>query len=241
MADNITTKLVNVQSDLKAPKGQYNSFGKYKYRSCEDILEAVKPHLKKNGLALVVKDEIVEIAGRIYVKATAKVIDENGAEISTTAFAREPQEKKGMDDSQVTGSSSSYARKYALNGLFAIDDNKDADSISEQKENTKTDKKTSSSSKKKAEEMPQQPIQELPDDFCTICRLPIMDFSGKNNNGDPVTYTKQMIIDTSRARFKAPICMDCMMKKAAKDKAKKKMNMDGEYQAIIHEDAGDRV
>ena len=218
MADNITTKLVNVQSDLKAPKSQYNSFGKYKYRSCEDILEAVKPHLKKNGLALVVKDEIVEIAGRVYVKATAKVIDENGAEISTTAFAREPQEKKGMDDSQVTGASSSYARKYALNGLFAIDDNKDADSneLSGQKEDAKADKKTSSS-KKKAEEMPQQPIQELPDDFCTICHLPIMDFNGKNKNGDPVTYTKQMIIDTSTARFKAPICMACMMKKSKKE------------------------
>lgn len=218
MADNITTKLVNVQSDLKAPKSQYNSFGKYKYRSCEDILEAVKPHLKKNGLALVVKDEIVEIAGRVYVKATAKVIDENGAEISTTAYAREPQEKKGMDDSQVTGSSSSYARKYALNGLFAIDDNKDADSneLSGQKEDAKADKKTSSS-KKKAEEMPQQPIQELPDDFCTICHLPIMDFNGKNKNGDPVTYTKQMIIDTSTARFKAPICMSCMMKKSKKE------------------------
>lgn len=219
MADNITTKLVNVQSDLKAPKGQYNSFGKYKYRSCEDILEAVKPHLKKNGLALVVRDEIVEIAGRVYVKATAKVIDENGAEISTTAYAREPQEKKGMDDSQVTGSSSSYARKYALNGLFAIDDNKDADSneLSGQKEDAKSDKKTSSS-KKKAEEQPQQPIQELPDDFCTICHLPIMDFNGKNKNGDPVTYSKQMIIDTSTARYKAPICMSCMMKKASKDK-----------------------
>jgi hypothetical protein len=126
---NIYEKLMNVQSSLKAPKGQYNSFGKYKYRSCEDIVESVKPLLKQNGLLLTMSDEIIMVADRIYVKATATIIDiAEGKEISVSALAREEETKKGMDGSQVTGASSSYARKYALNGLFAIDDTKDSDS-----------------------------------------------------------------------------------------------------------------
>lgn len=118
--------LQNVQAELKAPKGQYNSFGKYNYRSAEDILEAVKPLLKANGLVLTLSDDIVEVGGRVYVKATAKLTDGNEV-VEVTAFAREAEAKKGMDDSQVTGTASSYARKYALNGLFLIDDTKDAD------------------------------------------------------------------------------------------------------------------
>ena len=126
---NIYEKLMNVQSSLKAPKCQYNSFGKYKYISCEDIVESVKPLLKQNGLLLTMSDEIIMVADRIYVKATATIIDTaEGMEISVTALAREEETKKGMDGSQVTGASSSYARKYALNGLFAIDDTKDSDS-----------------------------------------------------------------------------------------------------------------
>jgi hypothetical protein len=117
-------KLAEIQKKLNAPKGQFNSFGKYHYRSCEDILMAVKPLL--DGLALTVNDEIIEVAGRIYVKATATITDGESS-ISTSAFAREAETKKGMDDAQVTGSTSSYARKYALNGLLLIDDNKDAD------------------------------------------------------------------------------------------------------------------
>jgi len=110
---------------LKAPKGQYNSFGKYSYRNCEDILEAVKPLL--NGMMVTVTDDIVVIGERVYVKSTAKITDgENSLE--NTAFAREPDFQKGMNDSQITGSASSYARKYALNGLLCIDDTKDADS-----------------------------------------------------------------------------------------------------------------
>lgn len=118
--------LKNIQQELKAPKGQYNNFGKYKYRSAEDILEAVKPLLGKYGAQLTLTDEIIEVGGRIYVKATAKLTD-GKEEAVTTAFAREPAEKKGMDESQITGTASSYARKYALNGLFLIDDTKDAD------------------------------------------------------------------------------------------------------------------
>lgn len=125
---NIYKKLMAVQSELKAPKGQYNKFGGYNYRSCEDILEAVKPLLNKHGLVLVLTDSVSEQGDRFYVRAEARLIDaDNGDEIKTDAYAREALTRKGMDDSQVTGSTSSYARKYALNGLFCIDDNKDAD------------------------------------------------------------------------------------------------------------------
>ena len=115
-----------IQVELKAPKSLYNSFGKYHYRSAETILEAVKPLLAKHGAQLTLSDEIIAVNERIYVKATASITD--GTEsVTTTAFAREPDEKKGMDGSQITGTASSYARKYALNGLFLIDDTKDAD------------------------------------------------------------------------------------------------------------------
>lgn len=118
--------LAEIQAKLNAPKGQFNSFGKYKYRSCEDILSAVKPLL--NGSTLTISDEIVLIGDRFYVKATASLFD-GETEAKTSAYAREPLEKKGLDASQITGSTSSYARKYALNGLFAIDDTKDADTM----------------------------------------------------------------------------------------------------------------
>lgn len=124
----IYASLMAVQAELKAPKGQHNSFGKYDYRSAEDIIEAVKPLLKDNGLFLNMSDDIVLIGDRYYVKATVKVVDVvTGESVQTSALAREAAQKKGMDESQVTGTASSYARKYALNGLFAIDDNRDAD------------------------------------------------------------------------------------------------------------------
>ena len=125
---SVYTKLLNVQSELKAPKSQYNSFGKYKYRSCEDILEALKPILSKNKATIIISDDILFVEGRHYIKATVKFIDtENGETVENSALAREDEIKKGMDSSQITGSVSSYARKYALNGMFAIDDTKDAD------------------------------------------------------------------------------------------------------------------
>ena len=124
----IYKKLSRIQCELVATKGQYNNFGKYSYRSCEDILEAVKPLLDKYKVAIVIKDDIVLVGDRFYVKATATLIDsDTGETVEASAFARESADKKGMDASQVTGATSSYARKYALNGLFAIDDNKDAD------------------------------------------------------------------------------------------------------------------
>ena len=128
----LTQRVGDIQHKLKAPKGQYNSFGKYNYRSCEDILEGVKPLLKEHNLALLIDDEIVQIGERYYVKATAKITD--GREIvSATAYAREPDTKKGMDESQITGATSSYARKYALNALLCIDDTKDADTMDNSK------------------------------------------------------------------------------------------------------------
>lgn len=140
----INIKLMNIQQELKAPKGQYNDFGKYAYRSCEDILEAVKPLLKKEKVVLTIGDELQYIGNRYYIKATATLIDtESEATISNSAYAREEETKKGMDGSQITGASSSYARKYALNGLFGIDDNKDSDTTNIQSKEEKEDKKAS--------------------------------------------------------------------------------------------------
>lgn len=131
---NINSLLVEVQSELKAPKGQYNSFGKYNYRSTEDILEGLKPILKEKNLVLVVFDDVVQVSDRVYIKSTAKLSYDQET-IEVTAFARESLTKKGMDDSQITGTASSYARKYALNGMFLIDDSKDADSDEFSKQN----------------------------------------------------------------------------------------------------------
>ena len=134
-------KIVAIQSELKAPKGQYNSFGKYNYRSCEDILEGVKPLLAKHGLVLTIQDSIDLIGDRFYVKATATITD-GKEQLSTSAYARESLDKKGMDASQVTGATSSYARKYALNGLLCIDDTKDADTMDNSKKSTQQTQET---------------------------------------------------------------------------------------------------
>lgn len=131
----INDALLDIQARLKVPKGQTNNFGHYKYRSAEDILEAVKPLLKENGCFLTISDDIVMVGSRIYVKATI-TLSKNGETIHTTAFARESESKSGMDASQITGAASSYARKYALNGLFCIDDTKDADALNTNKEYT---------------------------------------------------------------------------------------------------------
>ena len=148
---NINAKLLKVQAKLKAPKNQYNSFGKYKYRNCEDILEAVKPLLDEQGLTLTLSDYIVAVleTNRTYVKAVATLTDGKDT-LEVCAYAREAETKKGMDDSQVTGATSSYARKYALNGLFLIDDTKDADSM----DNTASATSTPSKLKAKAQPKP---------------------------------------------------------------------------------------
>lgn len=124
-------ELIAIQSELKAPKSQFNKFGGYKYRKAEDILEAVKPLLNKQKCTLIITDDVVLIGNRIYVKATATIKNEKGECETTNGWAREEESKKGMDGSQITGASSSYARKYALNGLFAIDDNADSDTTND--------------------------------------------------------------------------------------------------------------
>ena len=135
-------ELISIQSELKAPKSQYNKFGGYKYRKAEDILEAVKPLLAKQKCTLIITDDVVLIGNRIYVKATATIKNEKGECETTTGWAREEETKKGMDGSQITGASSSYARKYALNGLFAIDDNADSDTTNDGQHQTQQQAQT---------------------------------------------------------------------------------------------------
>lgn len=147
-------KLLAIQTKLKAPKGQYNKFGNFNYRSAEDILEAVKPLNAEQGVLLTITDEIKEIGGRVYVVATAIVSDGTDT-LQVSAFAREPENKKGMDESQITGATSSYARKYALNGLYAIDDNKDADT-DERKQQQENAPKKQQGQKQQAQKQQQQ-------------------------------------------------------------------------------------
>lgn len=151
-----------IQRELKAPKGNYNSFGKYKYRSCEDILEAVKPILSKYGIFILLTDEIVYIEGRFYVKATVRLMGASESSISVSAYAREDETKKGMDGAQVTGACSSYARKYALSGLFAIDDTADSDALN--KESTVTPVPAATAKKDDPE------IKALKEEFNAICK-----------------------------------------------------------------------
>lgn len=145
--DNILKLIANVQAELKAPKSQYNSFGRYNYRSAEDILEAVKPLLFKHGLTQTISDEVVETNTRHYIKSTVTVYLGDQS-VSVSAFAREPEQKKGMDESQITGTASSYARKYALNGMWCIDDTKDADTDEFRQQ---TDKQNNGKANKKSE------------------------------------------------------------------------------------------
>lgn len=168
---SLIKSLLAIQSALKAPKGQFNKFGGYSYRSCEDILEAVKPLLAQYGVLLTLTDEIVEIGGRFYVKATAQVTD-GDSDAVVTAYAREEETKKGMDGSQITGSASSYARKYALNGLFAIDDAKDADATNDhgkgqQPKQTRSAQQNGSQPVYKA---PTQPSYEVSDEMYSELR-----------------------------------------------------------------------
>ena len=148
-------KLLAIQTKLKAPKGQYNSFGKYSYRSAEDILEAVKPLNAEQGVLLTITDEINEIGGRVYVVATATVSDGTDT-LQVSAFAREPENKKGMDESQITGATSSYARKYALNGLYAIDDNKDADTDEHKQQQENAPKKQQAQKQQQKQQQQQE-------------------------------------------------------------------------------------
>lgn len=154
--------LVAIQSKLKATKGRWNSFGKYHYRSCEDILEAVKPLCAEQGCVLLIADEMVLVGERYYIKATA-TLKTPESEFVATGYAREADDKKGMDSSQITGTASSYARKYALNGLFCIDDNKDADTDEYQHENKAKEEKNKPANK------PVKSRAELEDEIKQLC------------------------------------------------------------------------
>lgn len=181
MKHEFIEKIARVQKELKAPKSKYNSFGGYNYRSTEDILEAAKPLLAEEGLVLTVSDELINMGDRYYVKATARITDgEDTFEVS--AAAREQATKKGMDESQITGSASTYARKYALNGLFCIDDTKDADSEEQEKE------------RKKRAEKDTDPV------FCTRCGKQLKpEIVGKKK-----TYTAKEYFDEFGG-----LCPDC--------------------------------
>ena len=165
-------RLTLAQMELKAPKGQFNSFGNYKYRSAEDILEGVKPVNSKHSLYLTLTDEVMEIGGNNYIKATATIIDTLNSENkhSVSAFAREAQTKKGMDDSQITGSTSSYARKYALNGLYLIDDTKDADTNENRQETDKRKEKQEDSERKQEQQEFYKNKKEIEDRIRAIAK-----------------------------------------------------------------------
>lgn len=176
---------MTIQTEMKAPKRHYNSFGKYYYRNCEDILEAVKPLAKKYNAVCLLTDKIKQIGERYYVEATAWLYDcESNDHFEITAYAREEEGKKGMDGSQVTGASSSYARKYALNGLFNIDDTKDSDTT-----NTGTDKNNA----------PATPC-------CDVCGEPIVDY--KDDSGKRVSAERH--IAGSKAKYGRVLCLDCI-------------------------------
>ena len=191
---NIHAKLSKIQATLVANKTQFNNFGDYNYRSCEDIMQALKPHLWESGCTVTVSDEIVAVGHRIYVKATATFSDGENS-ISVSAFAREAENKKGRDDSQLTGATSSYARKYALAGLFAIDDNKDADYLNNNPSYTQQNVNTANSAIT-TEHNPsytQQNVQGayLPDDVFN--RMLVALKSGTDKHGNP--FTTQSIYD----------------------------------------------
>lgn len=194
MGLNIYGKLAAIQKELKAPKSQYNSFAKYNYRSCEDILEAVKPLCIKNNATLILNDTVREISGRFYVVATATLADqESDGVVEADAYAREPQDKKGMDDSQITGMASSYARKYALNGLFCIDDTKDADTDEVKRQEQKSVKKG--------------------EVICESCGIPI-----KGVTCQGIRYSPDDIADKSIDRYGKRLCWGCMKAANAAEK-----------------------
>lgn len=203
----IYEKLSAIQQELKAPKGQFNSFGKYKYRSCEDILEAVKPICAKHKTALVLLDSITEVNGRFYVTAQAQLHDcESDNAVTATAYAREPEKKTGMDESQITGTASSYARKYALNGLFCIDDTKDADT-DEYKQQEKKEKPS-----KEETQFFNQAYKEQFDYTCQDCKQPITSqfFNDK-------FYSVSDIFKGAMKKYGVPLCWSCMEKRKANE------------------------
>ena len=193
---SIHTKLQAIQAELKAPKSQYNSFGKYKYRSCEDILEAVKPLLQQQGCVLTISDEVQQVGERYYIVARATITDGQES-VSVTAAAREEESKKGMDASQISGTASSYARKYALNGLFCIDDTKDADAINT---HGKKEEYTGSDA---------DPLGSRP--LCAYCAQPLTGAEYKGQSYSCLLYTS-LLIRGSGVRIPSGVPRDYQLK-----------------------------
>lgn len=191
----ILEKLKTIQTELKVPKGQHNSYGGYNYRSCEDILESLKPLLAVHNCALTLQDEIVKIGERYYIKATAALFDcENGEQYSNTAYAREENSKKGMDASQITGAASSYARKYALSGLLCVDDNKDAD--------------TNEYTRSQGNYLP-KPEKKSPAPRCENCGLEVGNYSTIGEDGKKIEWTAEELAAKSKEAYGKVLCKKC--------------------------------
>lgn len=218
---NFFQRVSEAQIKLKAPKNQRNSFGNYNYRSCEDILEAVKPILNEAGLVLNLSDEVVFVGERYYVKATATIFDtESDNLLVSTAYAREADTKKGMDDSQITGTASSYARKYALNGLMNIDDTKDADT--DEHENTKRNYEKKAAEKKAETPKPAEKTAETKSAIpkCENPECGNRIFPIKKSNGETMSVSD--VVEYSKEHYGGKIyCESCMK---AKSKAKGEAN-----------------
>lgn len=213
----VTKKLMKVQQELKAPKNQKNEFGGYKYRSCADILEAAKPLLKKNDLTLIIKDDVYQIGDRYYIKATATIYETCGDEtqqISATAYAREEETKKGMDAAQITGSASSYARKYALNGLFSIDDTDDPDATNDHgKAEEKKETKKATKATKASEPEPERELLQLAEIFCADCGKTIKSWTSPKGS----TFTPEEIAELSLKKTGRRLCIECASKAKPKE------------------------
>ena len=228
-AKTLQQKLIEIQAELKAPKSQFNKFGGYNYRNCEDILEAVKPLCAKHDVVPLLSDEIVMIGERYYVKSIAKITDGKD-EITTTAFARESFDKKGMDESQITGSASSYARKYALNGLFCIDDTKDADFMdnSQNKKPVSTPAQTTK---------PKETHVKGYDEFVAL---------QKSKKVPPAEITKYIAAEFKKPRLAMLDAFEMVaalewLKKYGEEENKGFTLYDNDEQALLHENAGDRI
>ena len=228
-AKTIHQKLIAIQTELKAPKSQFNKFGGYNYRNCEDILEAVKPLCAKHDVVPLLSDEILMIGERYYVKGIAKITDGKD-EIITTAFARESFDKKGMDESQITGSASSYARKYALNGLFCIDDTKDADFMdnSQNKKPVSTPAQTTK---------PKETHVKGYDEFVAL---------QKSKKVPPAEITKYIAAEFKKPRLAMLDAFEMVaalewLKKYGEEENKGFTLYDNDEQALLHENAGDRI
>lgn len=190
-------KLQTIQSTLKAPKGQFNSFGKYKYRSCEDILEALKPVLSENECHLIITDTIKLVGTRYYIEATCKLYTGGKIIAKSSALAREPEDKKGMDSSQITGTASSYARKYALNGMFLIDDTKDADTDEHHNQSKKP------AAKKPIPKGEYSPAEKATVKLTAKVKSPIQEFISKLNTVESVLTEEESYFERMKGQLTA--------------------------------------